>query len=106
MAASRPAESVTLRVPAAAVPMPAVRLRGGSAVTGAALVVLAALVAWPLAAVVSHGVPVLARVGSRPLGALGATLSIAATSAVVTLVLGFAIAYAATRTTLRGAARV
>jgi len=106
MAASRPAESVTLRAPAAAVPMPAVRLRGGSAVTGAALVVLAALVAWPLAAVVSHGVPVLARVGSRPLGALGATLSIAATSAVVTLVLGFAIAYAATRTTLRGAARV
>jgi len=73
-------------------------------VTAAALLVLAALVVWPLAAVFVYGVPDLARVGLAPLGALGGTLTLAATSTTITVLLGLAVAYASTRTTVFGAA--
>jgi iron(III) transport system permease protein len=73
-------------------------------VTAAALLVLAALVVWPLAAVVVYGVPDLARVGLAPLGALGGTLKLAAISTTITVLLGLAVAYASTRTTVFGAA--
>ncbi|PYO51608.1 MAG: hypothetical protein DMD84_12425, partial [Candidatus Rokuibacteriota bacterium] len=73
-------------------------------VTAAALLVLAALVVWPLAAVFVYGVPELVRVGLAPLGALGGTLKLAATSTTITVLLGLAVAYASTRTTVFGAA--
>lgn len=62
------------------------------------------LVLWPLAAVVVSGVADLARVGAAPLGALGRTLELAATSTVITVLVGLAVAYASVRATVPGAA--
>ena len=83
---------------------PAARATAAAVVTAAALLVLVALVVWPLAAVVVYGVPDLARVGLAPLGALGGTLELAATSTTITVLLGLAIAYASTRARVFGAA--
>src|SRR5207237_294509 len=103
-AASRPAERVAARALTAHVASPAARATAAAVVTAAALLVLAALVVWPLAAVFVYGVPDLARVGLAPLGALGGTLKLAATSTTMTVLLGLAVAYASTRTTVFGAA--
>jgi iron(III) transport system permease protein len=95
---------VAARALTAHVASPSARATAAVVVTAAALLVLAALVVWPLAAVFVYGVSDLARVGLAPLGALGGTLKLAATSTTITVLLGLAVAYASTRTTMFGAA--
>ena len=79
------------------------RATAGAALTTVALLVVGLLVLWPLAAVVATGVVHLPRLGAAPLGTLGRTLALAATSTTIAVLLGLAVAYASVRAAAPGA---